>query len=766
MQLAENAMNTTGDAASDDARASASAEAERPPAFPGFTRQHVDNCAFSSWYSRFERSTLPTRIIRPLPAEFVAFLEADGIVLPGSRQAALPLPRSESSGVYEVDSDIESESKPEITSDDSDDGDDDRSDVAPEPSFPDLEAEISSAIAALGGAVFPKLNWSSPRDAAWIAFGSSLKCTKPADVFLLLKSSDFVAHDLAHAYKDCLNEPQSEYGVSARPAQFELVLREWFDLAPSMEFRCFVRDNELVGITQRDTANFYEFLVTNKDWIRHAIQRFFESKISGSFPDSCYVFDVYVNARTRKVWLIDFNPFGPTTDTLLFTWGDILASSACQMRIVESQAQAHAQGQPSFAHNRMPREAFQLSDGASIEEFADRFRREIIVSQTAGEADEARLGEHSPDPVFVRLFGDSHAFQIPAVGDSNAAARALRTVGDLADAAAMALLGRGGGIDGTSVTVHLDEHRARAGVRLRLDQRLDELPTAEGEPRAGSTKARALVVKAHQPSTQAPSRGQDRLPKAQFEFLRLMSSNRPFKRLELSLLDGRINVDDALGQIDERAIGLLAIGRHGNLNITRRPDGLSEQRFAPNKTHRLHVRQQRGKTVKRHIPDGLFQKYHIEGDLETLLTDFVSWDIAAFSSEHWKGRQMPTPPDALLELYDRFHTHEDLSSFESCHMVVSAVLRAALDAVAVGKEFVFMEENLALEHTFLSRRLNYERVDIEYSGRAEYALGHSATSARSNFEYVDKGSIQSLLGMIVSLLETSWESDAGNFHTK
>nr|KAJ3419143.1 hypothetical protein HK105_007350 [Polyrhizophydium stewartii] len=295
----------------------------------------------------------------------------------------------------------------------------------------------------------------------------------------------------------------------------------------------------------------------------------------------------------------------------------------------------------------------------------------------------------------------------------------------------MALLGRGGGIDGTSVTVHLDEHRARAGVRLRLDQRLDELPTAEGEPRAGSTKARALVVKAHQPSMQAPSRGQERLPKAQFEFLRLMSSNRPFKRLELSLLDGRINVDDALGQIDERAIGLLAIGRHGNLNITRRPDGLSEQRFAPNKTHRLHVRQQRGKTVKRHIPDGIFQIYNLEGDLETHLPDFVSWDIAAFSSEHWKGRQMPTPPDALLELYDRFHTREDLSSFESCHMVVSAVLRAALDTVAVGKEFVFMEENLALEHTFLGRHFYYERVDIEYSGRAEYALGHSATSARN-----------------------------------
>ena len=90
-------------------------------------------------------------------------------------------------------------------------------DSEPVPSFPELTQQISSAIESLGGSVLPKLNWSSPRvrcvcvrerdregpyiphhlqDATWISPGNSLRCTCPAEIFLLLKSSDFIAHDL------------------------------------------------------------------------------------------------------------------------------------------------------------------------------------------------------------------------------------------------------------------------------------------------------------------------------------------------------------------------------------------------------------------------------------------------------------------------------------------------------------------------------------------------------------------------------------------
>ncbi len=60
-----------------------------------------------------------------------------------------------------------------------------------------MQEAISAAIKDLGGTVFPKLNWSAPRDAAWISHNASLRCATPGDVFLLLKSSEFVSHDLS-----------------------------------------------------------------------------------------------------------------------------------------------------------------------------------------------------------------------------------------------------------------------------------------------------------------------------------------------------------------------------------------------------------------------------------------------------------------------------------------------------------------------------------------------------------------------------------------
>ena len=44
------------------------------------------------------------------------------------------------------------------------------------PSFPEFNSQIEEALATLGGAVFAKLNWSAPRDAAWMGVGHSLKC--------------------------------------------------------------------------------------------------------------------------------------------------------------------------------------------------------------------------------------------------------------------------------------------------------------------------------------------------------------------------------------------------------------------------------------------------------------------------------------------------------------------------------------------------------------------------------------------------------------
>jgi hypothetical protein len=100
------------------------------------------------------------------------------------------------------------------------------------------------------------------QDAAWLLPSSSpLRCTSPADVYILLKSSDFVLHDLdaESVFDGCVDnakdgnddaEGEVEVGGGSGRAcayRLELVLRKWFAIEPSREMRAFVRDGVLVG---------------------------------------------------------------------------------------------------------------------------------------------------------------------------------------------------------------------------------------------------------------------------------------------------------------------------------------------------------------------------------------------------------------------------------------------------------------------------------------------------------------------------------------
>ncbi|KAK2977802.1 hypothetical protein RJ640_029847 [Escallonia rubra] len=74
-------------------------------------------------------------------------------------------------------------------------------------------------------------------------------------IVLLLRSSDSVVHDLCHAHNSCNDK------TLLRPSTFFLALRKWY---PSMEFRCFVRNRLLVGISQREVTGLYPVLVEEK----------------------------------------------------------------------------------------------------------------------------------------------------------------------------------------------------------------------------------------------------------------------------------------------------------------------------------------------------------------------------------------------------------------------------------------------------------------------------------------------------------------------
>ncbi|KAL9285613.1 putative Cell division cycle protein [Arabidopsis thaliana] len=282
----------------------------------------VNRCQIQNWYPRFKSLTIKTKFHK-LPESFINYLIDDSgpFLLPHSVTNEDAMPNRVHNFEEEDDFQV-----PEEASDD---------EPLNRPSFPELEIEIRESIETLGGTIIPKLNWSSPKDAAWISPSQNLSCTCFNEIALLFRSSDSLTHDLFNAYDSCSDK------VSSRPESFYLALRKWYpSLKPEMEFRCFVKSNELVGICQREVTTFYPVLLNEKDLLKGLIEEFFDDKIRFEFESENYTFDVYVT-KERRVKLIDFNTWCGSTLPLMFTWEELeKIHGECdelELRIVESR---------------------------------------------------------------------------------------------------------------------------------------------------------------------------------------------------------------------------------------------------------------------------------------------------------------------------------------------------------------------------------------------------------------------------------------------
>ncbi|KAL3758532.1 hypothetical protein ACHAWU_008286 [Discostella pseudostelligera] len=325
--------------------------------------------------------TIESVIIRPLPLDFIQYLLSDGVRLPDCATKVSSCMNDDNNN-----DDVNNSSEDENNDgEDTDDDDDDEPET--KYSFPSLTQQIQSSINQLGNICMPKMNWSSPKDATWINCGS-LKCSTPGDVYLLLKSSDFIVFDLEKAWEDLHVEETSEEiyvtnvdnsvvtGVSAAVNQLEhlridesslasvplspshecttnnkddsndnveeqhkqfrreefeheLILRKWCNLHPSMEFRCFIYEHELVAISQRHPSKYYSHLQTPSDDSIHpsitTLHVFFHTYVRCKFARGAihrYVLDVYIDSQER-VWIVDFNVWGTRTDGLLFDWKEL-----------------------------------------------------------------------------------------------------------------------------------------------------------------------------------------------------------------------------------------------------------------------------------------------------------------------------------------------------------------------------------------------------------------------------------------------------------
>uniref|UniRef100_A0A4W6F795 Translation initiation factor eIF2 assembly protein n=1 Tax=Lates calcarifer TaxID=8187 RepID=A0A4W6F795_LATCA len=252
-------------------------------------KEQVVNCQFSVWYPIFKKYTIKSLIL-PLPQNVIDYLLDDGtLVVSGSDH------NTQQTHTNNSDSDAEEDIQW---------SDDETTSTVTAPEFPEFTSKVLEAINALGGRVFPKLNWSAPRDANWIALNSSLQCHSLSDIFLLFKSSDFITHDLTQPFLHCSDQDSPDPVFN-----YELVLRKWSELIPGGEFRCFVKENKLIAISQRDYTQYYHHILKQEEQICQAIQEFFSQHIQYKFLDEDFVFDVYRDSQVSILMNSDLVSF-------------------------------------------------------------------------------------------------------------------------------------------------------------------------------------------------------------------------------------------------------------------------------------------------------------------------------------------------------------------------------------------------------------------------------------------------------------------------
>ena len=315
-------------------------------------KEEVNRCQIQEWYPTFKSVSIKT-FIHQLPESFVEYLLDDSgpFLLPISVSNEDALPNRIHNPLEEEDYQV------------SEGSGDEAEERSPPPSFPELELKIKESIESLGGAVFPKLNWSAPKDSAWISSSVNLRCTTFSEIALLLKASDSLVHDLCHAYDSCSDKS------SSRPNSFFLALRKWYpSLRPEMEFRCFARGHKLAGISQREVTTFYPVLLEKKNNILSLIQEFFNNHVRGRFESENYTFDVYIT-KDERVKVVDFNPWGAFTLPLLFTWEELEQMVLSEGDEVEFRIMEHQCAVRAGLKTAVPYDYLDTSPGSGWDQF-------------------------------------------------------------------------------------------------------------------------------------------------------------------------------------------------------------------------------------------------------------------------------------------------------------------------------------------------------------------------------------------------------------
>lgn len=175
-----------------------------------------------------------------------------------------------------------------------------------------LVQTIDKYISQFPNGAFIRLGSRSPKD-SYTGYREGFRCLSGKHAIELLRDSERISDDLHLAR-----------GNGYTP---HMVVREWLDIEPWQEFRCFYRGRKLVGISQYNYLKnvAYPEIAELADAIEWAIRK--KSEIVASLLPADNVIVDYVyrvrqrgNERISEVILLECNPFMVYTDPCLFNW--------------------------------------------------------------------------------------------------------------------------------------------------------------------------------------------------------------------------------------------------------------------------------------------------------------------------------------------------------------------------------------------------------------------------------------------------------------
>ena len=172
--------------------------------------------------------------------------------------------------------------------------------------------EIENTISKYGGKTFFKLSMHSPKDSLFFK-KRSIRNNEPIE-FSVSNASELY-QCLFTSLRTILDIMRSL--INDIPVY--IVLREYIALSRWQEFRCFIVNNELIGVSQYSDEEYFSELQGKENQILTLIRKRLK-RIQGRLPKTC-ILDVCIQNFNRVI-VIEMNPFGCFSSASLYHNGN------------------------------------------------------------------------------------------------------------------------------------------------------------------------------------------------------------------------------------------------------------------------------------------------------------------------------------------------------------------------------------------------------------------------------------------------------------